>query len=77
MDKDFQLLKTGDTLLGDDDDEKFRMPYLKGSVLCDLSQRFGLPQQYGASRWSVCVQKIPITIKLEFLRCQRKMVEVS
>lgn len=50
--KDIIQILDGDELLGDLEDEAFRMPYLKGTDLCELSDAFGLHQEYGASRWT-------------------------
>lgn len=50
--KDIIQILDGDELLGESDDEDFRMPYLKGTDLCSLSDTFGLHQEYGASRWT-------------------------
>lgn len=49
--KDIIQILDGDEMLGDPSDETFRMPYLKGMDLCQLSDTFGLHQEYGASRW--------------------------
>ena len=49
--KDIIQILDGDELLGDSQDEDFRMPYLKGTDLCALSDTFGLHQEYGSSRW--------------------------
>lgn len=60
MTKDFSLLinrKTIDILIGDTTVySDYRLPYLKGSDLCDLSTRFGLSRTYSwgggsLSRW--------------------------
>ena len=50
--KDIIQILDGDEKLGDVSDETFRMPYLKGTDLCQLSDTFGLHQEYGASRWT-------------------------
>ena len=50
--KDIIQILDGDEKLGDETDETFRMPYLKGTDLCQLSDIFGLHQEYGASRWT-------------------------
>lgn len=50
--KDIIQILDGDEKLGDVSDETFRMPYLKGTDLCQLSDMFGLHQEYGASRWT-------------------------
>ena len=50
--KDIIQILDGDEKLGDVSDETFRMPYLKGTDLCMLSDMFGLHQEYGASRWT-------------------------
>ena len=50
--KDIIQILDGDEKLGDATDEIFRMPYLKGTDLCQLSDTFGLHQEYGASRWT-------------------------
>ena len=50
--KDIYAILDGDELLGDSNDNIFRMPYLKGTHLCELSDTFGLHQDYGASRWT-------------------------
>ena len=50
--KDIIHILEGDEKLGDISDETFRMPYLKGTDLCQLSDMFGLHQEYGASRWT-------------------------
>ena len=50
--KDIYAILDGDELLGDSKDDTFRMPYLKGTHLCELSDNFGLHQEYGASRWT-------------------------
>ena len=50
--KDIIQILDGDELLGEPGDEVFRMPYLKGTDLCELSGIFGLHQEYGASRWT-------------------------
>lgn len=50
--KDIIQILDGDEKLGDETDETFRMPYLKGTDLCQLSEIFGLHQEYGASRWT-------------------------
>jgi len=42
----------GDEKLGDPEDALFSMPYLTGHDLCNLSNTFGLHQDYGASRWT-------------------------
>ena len=49
--KDIIHILNGDELLGDPQDELFRMPYLKGTDLCMLSDNFGLHQETGVSRW--------------------------
>ena len=40
--KDIIQILDGDEKLGDETDETFRMPYLKGTELCQLSDTFGL-----------------------------------
>ena len=50
--KDIIQILDGDELLGEPGDEVFRMPYLKGTDLCELSGIFGLHQEYAASRWT-------------------------
>ena len=50
--KEIIQILDGDELLGDQNDDLFRMPYLKGTDLCSLSSTFGLFQEYGASRWT-------------------------
>lgn len=51
--KEIIAILDGDIFLGDSSDEIFRMPYLKGTELCELSDLFGLHQEYGASsRWT-------------------------
>ena len=43
--KDIIQILDGDEKLGDVSDETFRMPYLKGTDLCQLSDMFGLHQE--------------------------------
>ena len=46
----------GDTVIFEKDDKQFRLPYLSGPMLCDISTKFGLECIYswkggGKSRW--------------------------
>lgn len=46
----------GDTVIFEKDDKQFRLPYLSGPMLCDISTKFGLECTYswrggGKSRW--------------------------
>ena len=65
--KDIIQILDGDILLGSPEDEFFRMPYLKGQDLCELSDTFGLHQDYGASRWTYLDNLLRYTI--EHNRC--------
>lgn len=50
--KDIIQILDGDETLGEDGDLLFRMPYLTGWDLVELSKLFGLNQEYGDSRWT-------------------------
>lgn len=65
--KDIYAILDGDDLLGDGNDDTFRMPYLKGTHLCELSDNFGLHQEYGASRWTYLENLMDCMIKQD--RC--------
>ncbi|SCY24018.1 Abortive infection C-terminus [Butyrivibrio hungatei] len=65
--KDIYAILDGDELLGDGNDDTFRMPYLKGTHLCELSDNFGLHQEYGASRWTYLENLMDCMIKQD--RC--------
>ncbi|WP_031548877.1 abortive infection family protein [Oribacterium sp. FC2011] len=50
--KDIIAILDGDETFDGKPDSIYRMPYLKGTDLCKLSDNFGLHQEYGAaSRW--------------------------
>lgn len=49
--KDIIAILDGDETFDGDPNSIYRMPYLKGTALCELSDAFGLHQEYGASRW--------------------------
>lgn len=52
MQKDIIQILDGDTQFGGENDYITRLPYLRGTDICDLSAAFGFPQEYdGASRW--------------------------
>ena len=61
--KDIYEILDGDEVLGDGKDDTFRMPYLTGAHLCELSDTFGLHQEYGASRWTYLENLIGCMIK--------------
>lgn len=82
-DVDFGALKIN----GVDSDIKISMPYLSGPVLCDISNKFGLPVKYGwnggaQSRWAYlddllahCIQNKRESDLLAFLFSKGQFVE--
>ena len=62
--KDIIAILDGDELLGESNDSLFRMPYLKGTDLCLLSDTFGLHQDYGnVSRWTYLDNLLRFVVK--------------
>lgn len=74
LNKDVYAILDGDTSLGEEGGHDLKMPYLSGLDIVSLSNKFGLPMEYGgSSRWEYVDELMRYAIKVgrfsNLLRC--------